>query len=202
MPLSSESASTLFYPLVVMTPQLLPTNGSQHCQAKPTSALELHQYLPWLRSLPWLSQVLTLRASCQLMARCQSPQSSENRAGNSFLSFHQVSTCSNILIPCIHVHKYMCTSHQYEISQGWMSSLHCLQIQFHQDRMGETCLDKILYWAFGLIFLRPICLKSICLKSQLLKIISRAHLWFLRIKSLYLCKTFWMLDDSSYFTYF
>ena len=88
-----------------------------------------------------------------------------NRARNSFPSFHQVSTCFNILIPYIHGHKYICTSHRYAISQGWMSILHCLKIQLYQYRVGETCLDKTLHWAFGPICLRP----SICLKFRLLK---------------------------------
>lgn len=59
------------------------------------------------------------------------------------------------------------------------------------EPLGQCAKDQFAWSQFGL-------------KCQLLKIyILRVHLWLLRIKSLlYLYKAFWMLGDSSYFTYF
>lgn len=58
------------------------------------------------------------------------------------------------------------------------------------EPLGQFAEDQFAQSQFGL-------------KSQLLKMyILRVHLWLFRIKSLWLYKAFWMLDDSSCFTYF
>lgn len=100
------TASSSFSSFIVMTPQLLPTNGPPPCQAKPTVALELHEDLPRLRPLPQRIQVLIPWASCQLMAHYQPPTPTPElcEQGREFLPLLPPSVClfqhPNPIYPC------------------------------------------------------------------------------------------------------